>query len=255
MARLSVFSYIPGSSFFHRVDPRIKLFCLACITTKAFTGDLGQNLILFVLLLASMLVSRIPVPVFFREIRWFFIMVFLVFLARSLTTPGREWFSVLGFSFTEEGMVQGGTIGLRLICALILGMLVTRTTCSPDLRAAISWYLQYLPFVPKNRVATALALFVRFIPLVLEEAQKTGEVVCARGITNRKNPVYRLSGFTLCFLQKCFRDANRFVTAMEARGYTGESGMAIMHHMGRPGRTDMLFLFFVLFFLVILIEI
>jgi energy-coupling factor transporter transmembrane protein EcfT len=61
---------------------------------------------------------------------------------------------------------------------------------------------------------------VRFIPFIFEQAKKTAEAQRARGVENRKNPVYRLKMFGIPLMRRIFERADKLVLAMEARCYS-----------------------------------
>lgn len=62
-----------------------------------------------------------------------------------------------------------------------------------------------------------LGLTIRFIPIILNQMRETADAQRARGIENRKNPVYRTVKFIIPLMRRTFEDADKLAVAMEAR--------------------------------------
>jgi energy-coupling factor transporter transmembrane protein EcfT len=80
--------------------------------------------------------------------------------------------------------------------------------------------LKPFPWIPAKRIAIMMSLVVRFIPIIFEQAKKTMDAQRARGVDNRKNPVYRLKMFSIPLMRRIFERADKLVLAMEARCYS-----------------------------------
>jgi energy-coupling factor transporter transmembrane protein EcfT len=80
--------------------------------------------------------------------------------------------------------------------------------------------LKPFPWIPAKRISTMMGLIVHFIPIIIEQAKKTTEAQRARGVENRKNPVYRLKRFGIPLMRRIFERADKLVLAMEARCYS-----------------------------------
>ncbi|GBC62172.1 energy-coupling factor transporter transmembrane protein EcfT [Desulfonema ishimotonii] len=220
MAELTPFSFRPGHSRLHRMDARFKLFFLALISGAALSAHPQGLAVLTPVLFLLILHIRVSGPALLRETRYFLILLGIVFTARSLSTPGDPVWQWMQITVTRQGLHQGGLICWRLAAVVLLGLCLVVTTRPSEIRAAIAWLLKPVPFVPEKRVATMISLLVRFIPLILSQAGKTGEAQRARGIENRKNPLVRLVRFAIPFLRRTFEEADRLVIAMEARCYS-----------------------------------
>ena len=219
----------PEASPVHRMDPRFKLFFLALLSVSSVNASLLGLLLLFFLQLFAFVQSRIPAGAFARELRYFAVFLFFVFLARALTTPGEKFFqagllSVI-FPVGPHGLRAGALAAFRLFLVVMLGFLFVNATPPSKVRAAVAWYLRPVPFVPEKRVASMMALLVRFLPLIVQQARETSDAQKARGVENRKNPVYRLVKLAIPMLRRTFLRADELVLAMEARGYDEDRSM------------------------------
>jgi energy-coupling factor transporter transmembrane protein EcfT len=102
----------------------------------------------------------------------------------------------------------------------MLGLLLTATTRVWQVKAAVEFLLSPVPFIPHKRVATMIGLLLRFIPLILSAAAETADAQRARGVENRRNPIFRMVKLAIPLLRKIFLDADRMATAMDARCFT-----------------------------------
>jgi energy-coupling factor transporter transmembrane protein EcfT len=98
--------------------------------------------------------------------------------------------------------------------------LFVSTTRPSEIKAAVEWFLNPIPFVSGKRLATMLSLVMRFIPVILNQARETAAAQKARCVENRKNPVYRLIRLGSPLIRRTFERADKLAVAMEARCYT-----------------------------------
>jgi energy-coupling factor transporter transmembrane protein EcfT len=223
MAGLNDDFFPAGTTALHRMDARFKMFFLALLSVSNANAGIRGLLVLLSIQVLALSISRIRAGVFIGELRYFSVFLLFVFLARALSTPGEKVFQegVLSavFPFTESGLADGAVASFRLFLIAMLGLLFMETTPPSNVRAAVAWYLKPIPFVPEMRVATMLSLLVRFLPLIARQARETSDALKARGVENRKNPVYRIAKLAIPMLRRIFTSADDLVLAMEARGY------------------------------------
>ncbi|PQP33481.1 energy-coupling factor transporter transmembrane protein EcfT, partial [Desulfobacteraceae bacterium SEEP-SAG9] len=74
--------------------------------------------------------------------------------------------------------------------------------------------------MPAKKVAVMMSLMMRFVPVIFNQAKETLDAQRARGVENRKNPVYRLTKFTVPLIRRTFENAEKLAVAMEARCYS-----------------------------------
>ena len=219
---MTVFSFRTGRSLIHRMDVRFKLFFLIMISmTSLQTGVIG---LVGLTLAFTGLVFYLRIRFFplIRAVRYFLLLLAVIFAARVLSAAGEPVGQVSGIAGLREGVYQGAQVCLRLWLLVLLGLSFIATSRPSEIRSAVAWCLKPVPWVNGGRVATMLSLVIRFIPLIFDQAAKTGDAQRARGIENRKNPFYRLKKFALPFMRRTFEDADRLAVAMEARCYSEE---------------------------------
>lgn len=219
MAELTAFSFRPGHSVLHRIDPRFKLFLIIYISLCMHAAS-ATGLALITAGLALLAAAcRFPVLSAAREVRYFALLAFLVFASRSLTEPGTAVFVFWGLEVTASGLAEGGLTAWRLMLVALLGLFLVHSTRSAELKSAVEWFLRPAPFVPERKVGIMLGLTLRFIPLIFDQARLTLQAQRARGVENRKNPVFRLIVFAGPMLRRTMEQADRLAAAMAARNY------------------------------------
>jgi energy-coupling factor transporter transmembrane protein EcfT len=202
------------------LDVRLKLVLMAGISMAGLQLGFGGLSILLVLLIIFFSVSRPAARVNFSELRWVFFLLALVFVARVFSTDGAPLAAFEPVAVTREGLRDGALVCLRLVLVFIVGAAFIATTRSSEIKAGVEWFLKPVPWVPAERVATMLSLVVRFMPLILEQAEKTSDAQRARASENRRNPIRRLTAFGIPLMRRTFEAADNLAVAMEARCYS-----------------------------------
>jgi energy-coupling factor transporter transmembrane protein EcfT len=220
MAELTSFSYRAGRSFLYCLDARFKLLFLVLISLASLKAGLWAMLLLSGGLLGMLPGARLSLLPVFRELRYFLFLLVVVFAARALATPGDAVFTFKLMTITRQGLFDGVLVCWRLLLVVLLGLVLTATTRPAEIRAAVEWILKPIPGMPARQIGTMMGLIMRFIPVILNQARETAEAQRARGIENRKNPVYRLTKLGIPLIRRTFENADRLIVAMESRCYS-----------------------------------
>jgi len=220
MAELTSFSYTAGDSLLHRIDARFKMafiILLSLVGLNAYFRELG---FLTLILLGIILRARLPLAAGLREMRYFLILLLLIFVARVLSTEGIPLIDLKYLTVSRPGIYNGVLVCWRLALIVILGFAFISTTPPSAIKAAVQWFLKPVPLVPEKKVAVMMGLILRFVPVILNQAAETAAAQKARAVENRKNPVYRLTKFGFPLIRRMFERADDLVVAMEARAFT-----------------------------------
>jgi energy-coupling factor transporter transmembrane protein EcfT len=145
-----------------------------------------------------------------------------IIATRALFTSGDKIIGTEWFSVSRQGVYDGLVISWRLFLIVTLSLLFISSTRSSEIKTAVQWFLKPIPFIPEKRVATMMSLIIRFIPLILNQFKETTAAQKARGVENRKNPLYRSVKLVLPVIRRIFETGDRLAMAMEARCYTEE---------------------------------
>ena len=220
MAELTSFSYIAGDSLLHRLDARFKIISiifLSLVSLNVYFRGLG---LLTIILLGVIFYARLPLASGFKELRYFLILLLLIFVTRLLSTDGTPVINLKYFTISMQGITNGILVCWRLALIVILGFAFISTSPPSAIKAAAQWFLKPVPFIPEKKVAVMMGLILRFVPVILDQARETAEAQKARAVENRKNPVYRLTKFGFPLIRRIFERADDLVVAMEARCFT-----------------------------------
>lgn len=219
MAELNAFSYRPGASVLHGLDVRFKLAFLVIVSLSILKAMFPALLLLTIMLFALAADVRLPIKSTTKELRYFLVLLLLVFIARVLTTAGDSPAPYATLPVMRAGVRSGVLICWRLVIIVTAGLLFVSTTRPLEIKAAVEWYLRPFFGFRGKRIATMMSLVMRFMPLILDQARETADARRARGVENRKNPLYRLKTYALPLIRRTFESADALAIAMEARCY------------------------------------
>ena len=229
---VTVGKYIPGDSIIHKMDPRIKLgtniiFIVLVFLTKNFI----MQSILFVPILLSFFASKLPkkqiikmlIPVFF--IGLFIFLVNLYVLSPKKHDDLNIYASWWKFYVSDQALERTLLIMLRIYIMIMITTLLTATTMPPALTRAIEDFLLPLKlfFVPIHIIAMIISIALRFIPTLLEEAQRIMKAQASRGVDfkngNIKSKSKSMVTLIIPLFVSAFAKAEDLGNAMEIRGY------------------------------------
>lgn len=220
MAELTALSYCRGTSILHKLDVRFKLFFLVLISFAVIKADLLALFLLSFVLITVLVYIRFPIISSSKDLRYFFILILLVFFARAFSTPGSaliEWRFIV---ISKQGVYEGVVVCWRLFLIVFLSLSFVSTTRPSEIKAAVEWYLIPFPFIPRKRIAIMMSLIMRFMPVIYEQVKDTADAQRARCIENKKNPIYRLRKLLIPVIRRTFEGADDLVLAMEARCFS-----------------------------------
>lgn len=236
--------YYPVPSAVHSMDPRAKILIS---TVFMFVLFVGNNFYCFfamgVFAVLAVVSSRIPWGVIVRSVRpMLFILAFTLALHLFLT-PGPVLARLGPLTATWSGLIQGLFIGTRLVILIMFTSLLTLTTSPVELTDGLEDVLK--PFsrlgVPHHELAMMMTIALRFIPTLLEEAERIMKAQIARGADFQSGNVLKrarnLAPLLVPLFVSAFRRADELALAMEARCYRGGEGRTRMKKL-RMHRID-----------------
>ncbi len=228
LKEITIGQYLKRDSYVHRLDPRTKvLSAVALITALFMINDLaGYLLMVFFLGLVSYL-GQVPLSYLLQGLKPLLVVVVVTYLLNIFTVPGAVIWQVAGLTVTREGVVIGSLIAVRLVMLVAVASLLTLTTSAIDLTDALEKLLS--PFkgvgVPAHELAMMMSIALRFIPTLLDEADKIMKAQMARGADFESGHMVRRMKSIIPLLVPLFvgalRRAEELAQAMEARCYRG----------------------------------
>ncbi|GHV61338.1 energy-coupling factor transporter transmembrane protein EcfT [Spirochaetia bacterium] len=220
--------YYPAEGPLHKLDPRVKLFGTFVFVIALFfaRGSAGYCYgALF--LLAILILSGIPPLHFFKGISS--ALGFIVFLAvfQIFTLRGEPLVRIGFLRITEYSL--RATLGMvyRLLAILLGTSVMTFTTTPRDLTDGLEKALGFLgrTGAPVHELTMAMAIALRFIPILSEETGKIIKAQVSRGADFEEGNFFRrilnMVPLLIPLLVSAFRIAFDLSVAMEARCYNG----------------------------------
>ncbi len=243
--------YYPKESIVHRLDPRSKIILLILYIAAVFCASALWSFLPAAgfVLLASFL-SGIPIRIMLRSIKPLRFILILTFVLNLFFMNGENILLDLGFArITEEALRTAVLYVLRLIFLVTGSSLLTLTTAPIPLTDGLEYLLRPLKVIrfPAHEMAMMMTIALRFIPTLLEEADKIMKAQAARGADFESGNLMQRAKAMIPLLVplfvSAFRRAGDLAMAMEARCYHGGEGRTKLHVL-RMRKTDYLALLY-----------
>ena len=253
--------YYPGKSWVHRLDPRIKIIATLLFIIELFIVD---NFIGFVIaggvLAVVIAVSKVPVGYIMRGLKPIILILVFTFALNMFMVDGTILWQWRFLKITEEGLRLAVFMAIRLILLLMGSSLLTLCTRPLALTDGIERLLS--PFskigLPAHDIAMMMTIALRFIPTLLEEADKIIKAQQARGADFESgNLIHRVKSLIPVLVPlfvSALRIAMDLAMAMEARCYRGGENRTRMHEMKFKKRDYAAAAMMVIFAVVIVIQ-
>ncbi|MDD4290842.1 MAG: energy-coupling factor transporter transmembrane component T [Clostridia bacterium] len=225
--------YYPIDSFVHRLDARTKLLITILFMVSVFFAD-SFFLYLFILLALVLMVafSKISFIRILGTMKPIIVLAIITTVLNFFLTEGEgeplfKWWI---FELYIEGIFVGVKMLLRLIFLVMGASILTLTTTPVALTDAVEWLFYPLSYlrVPVRELALIMSIALKFIPNLVEEAQRIIKAQKARGANFESGGlIKRAKAFIpilIPLLVSSFRRADELALAMDARcyGYTAK---------------------------------
>ncbi|NQZ65957.1 MAG: energy-coupling factor transporter transmembrane protein EcfT [Mycoplasmatales bacterium] len=229
---ITVGKYIPGNSFIHKLDPRIKLLSNILFIVLVF---LTKNFIMQAILLSPILVAYFVSKLKLRKLYKMMLPVILIgiflflinsFLVKESSYPYMnvyaKWWQL---TISDISLYRTALIMVRIYIMIIITTMLTATTRPMALTRAIEDLLLPLKllFIPVHIIAMIISIALRFIPTLLEESQRIMKAQASRGVDFKNGNIKSKSKATITLIiplfVSAFSKAEDLGNAMETRGY------------------------------------
>lgn len=189
--------YVPGTSPLHRTPPQYMVLGLAVFCTALFLFDgwvmlaIAAALVLLAYLFAGLRPRHAIASL--RPVAW---VLAIIFVAHVLMNDA-----------THAAFVVA-----RFILMILAASVVTLTTRTSEFVEGIRSLLKYAPsWVPKDRIALAITLTIRFIPAVRKTLAQVRMAQRARGLERS------LTATLVPLVVNTLKSADQIAAALEAR--------------------------------------
>ena len=224
--------YLQGDSFIHRLDPRTKFLATFLFIIIVFLANNWITyFILAVFTVIALFASKIPMSFFWNGVKpLLWVILFTVVLQMVFTTGGDVYVEWAFIKITSYGVINAVFIFLRFMFIIFISTLMTLTT--PPLQIADAMESIMKPLgkigVPVHEIALMLSIALRFVPTLMDEAQKIMNAQRARGVDFGEGNLFEqmkaIIPILIPLFVSSFNRAEDLATAMEARGYQGGMG-------------------------------
>lgn len=232
---MTIGQFYPVDSVIHRIDPRVKIVgvLMYLISLFLFQGFVGYGVVTLFLAVVIVL-SKVPFSYVIRGMKPILFLLIITALFNLFGTRGDVAFQWGFISITWQGMRKALFMAMRLIYLIIGSSMLTYTTTPNQLTDAIEKLLKPLEKirVPVHDFAMMMSLALRFIPILLEEANRIINAQTARGADFEEGKIWHrmraMVSILVPLLVSATRRAYDLANAMEARCYRGGEGRTKM---------------------------
>lgn len=226
--------FFPGDTIAHRLDPRTKLLLVVLFIVALFQakGWVAYG-VLTLTVAVCMTVSHISARNIFKGLKPMIFILALTGVLNIFYTGGTP--ILPGWIITWEGIARAIQMVLRIVLLITGTFLLTYTTSPIALTDAIESLLGPLKklHAPVHELAMMMSIALRFIPTLIEEADKIMSAQKARGADFETGNILRRAKAMVPILVplfiSAFRRADELATAMECRCYHGGEGRTKLH--------------------------
>ena len=225
--------YYPGSSPIHRLDPRAKIILgILAIVCSFLCKTLFSFCMLEVLVIALVILSRIPVKLLLRSLRPVLLILTFTSLVNIFMTRGENLLFAYGIiKVYEEGLWNALFMIVRITSLIVMtGIFLTYTTTPIALTDGLEQLLSPLKklHIPVHDFAMMITIAMRFIPTLAEETERIMNAQRARGVNFSTGGLIRrvrsLIPILIPLFVSAFNRAFDLANAMECRCYHGGEG-------------------------------
>ena len=206
--------YVPGDSLVHRLSAGTKLLVLFAASAALFAvSGIAVHTIELAAIAVLFRIAGLPWRDTLHQLRPALLFLVPIFLFHVFVT---DW--ALGLETV-----------LRIVVLLLLAVLVTLTTRLSDMIDVIERAARPLRHVGVNpsKVGMMLSMVIRFIPLMVREAQEILEAQRARGLDRSA------IALLVPLLIKTLKMADNLSDAIDARGYDAQTVVPVWRRQRR----------------------
>lgn len=232
---MTIGQFYPAESVIHRLDPRVKVVGVLAylISLFLFRGFVGYAVVT-VFLGTVIVLSKVPLRYIVRGMKPILFLLIVTALFNLFGTSGDVVFYWKFITITWQGIRKAVFMSMRLSYLIVGSSMMTYTTTPNQLTDAIEKLLKPLEKikVPVHDFAMMMSLALRFIPILLEEANRIINAQSARGADFEEGRLWQrmraMVSILVPLLVSATRRAYELANAMEARCYHGGEGRTKM---------------------------
>ena len=260
MREMTIGQFYSTDSIIHRLDPRVKIaVTLLYVISLFFVRNIYTYGIALLFMIIYIKLSRVPLRYIAKGTRGLFGLIIITVLIQLFTVKGVENIVDLGFiSITKTALFSAVNLFVRLILIIIGSSMMTYTTTPTSLTDGLEKMLSWMKKikVPVHEFAMMMSIALRFIPVLVDEADRIVKAQTARGMDFKEGSVIvrvkKLFPIIIPLFVSAIRRSNELALAMDARCYHGGEGRTKMKAL-KYERNDYIAYILLALYLVLLI--
>lgn len=199
------------------------------MTCLLISTQLSLLLVHAALVSVAIWIAKIPFGIFAKNLKWFLWLFLITFAIHVLEVTIVANFPFLSFNIRAAGWMNGAVYTLRLALLIIVASLLTLTTSPIELTDSLERLFAPLNRlkVPVHELALMMTLSLRFIPILIREAERIKNAQLSRGASlegSLSQRIHNIIPMLLPLFVATIRRADDLAVAMEARNYLGGEG-------------------------------
>lgn len=232
--------YYESQSPLHRADPRMKIVLMIVLIVFVFlAGNIYAMLFSAAAVLVTLAISKVPFKMYFKNMKAILPVLIFTAILNLFYGDGQVLVEIWKLTITTTGVYKAVFMALRIALLIFISSVLTYTTTPNDLTDAIESLLSPLKFIGLRSTVHTLAMMMtialRFIPTLVEEAEKIMNTQKARGADLESggliSRIKALIPILIPLLISSVRRAYELAEAMECRCYNGGEGKTRMKQM------------------------
>lgn len=227
ISNVSFGQYYPTKSFVHKMDSRIKLlltilYIVTIFLVKTYSGYIAT----FAVLVTTIIVARIPIKTVLKSVKAVIFLIIFTVILNVFFYKGEEVLCSWWIFVIHKGAIDFALrMALRLLFLVMGTSLLTFTTSPVELTDGLESLMYPLKIIkfPVHDVAVIMSITLRFIPILMEEADKIIMAQSSRGADFGGKNIFKKAKAMLPILIplfiSAFRRAEELSLAMDSRCY------------------------------------
>ena len=251
---ITIGQYVPGDSFVHKLDPRVKILLSIIFMICLFViNDFRGYIFIIPFTICTILISKLKFKYIYKGLKPIFILLIITGILNVFMYPGKDLMVRWKFiTIYKESAFMAAFMVVRLVFLIVGTSILTLTTSPIELTDGIEKLLN--PFkkigLPAHELAMMMTIALRFIPTLIDETDKIMKAQMARGADFESGNIFvrarNLIPLLVPLFISSFRRADELAMAMESRCYRGGEGRTRMKQLNMSYRDGIAVTFFAL---------
>lgn len=241
--------FAEGSSFFHRLDPRVKLATfIPFVFSIAFFKGMKQAIAGLIVSILMTFFSKLSLKRLFSRLIAVNIPIFILWLFLPFSHPGDIVLKICGLSMTKEGIEYALLITIKANAIVLSTISLTGTSEIFSLAHAL------MHLKAPSKLVHLFFFFYRYITVIHDEYIRLKRAMIVRAFKLRTNiHTYRsIANLIGMLIVKSYERSQRIYNAMLCRGFKGRFFVLNHFRIRKEDKTFVIVMIFIMISLILL---